>query len=107
MPIAGVAGKLIEVRLTGSGFDLVASETGPHALGRATDAALRVRHPTVSRRHARIVISDDREMAYLQNAGGANGTLLNGREIERIEPLQEGDRVQIGDVVLEVSLKRL
>jgi pSer/pThr/pTyr-binding forkhead associated (FHA) protein len=107
MPIAGVAGKLIEVRLTGGGFDLVASETGPHGLGRATDAALRVRHPTVSRRHARIVISDDREMAYLQNAGGANGTLLNGREIERIEPLQHGDRVQIGDVVLEVSLKRL
>jgi pSer/pThr/pTyr-binding forkhead associated (FHA) protein len=107
MSVAGVAGKLIEVRLTGSGFDLVASETGPHALGRATDAALRVRHPTVSRRHARIVISDDREMAYLQNAGGANGTLLNGREIERIEPLQEGDRIQMGDVILQVSLKRL
>ena len=81
-------------------------EPGAHELGRATDAALRVNHPTVSRKHARIILADDRGIAYLQNAGGANSTRLNDKAIEKLAPLNDGDRVGIGEVELTVVLKR-
>jgi pSer/pThr/pTyr-binding forkhead associated (FHA) protein len=94
------------VRLTGSGYDLVAAESGAHNLGRAKDAPLRIDHPTVSRKHARIIISDDRSVAYLQDTGGANGTILNGVALQELKPLNEGDRIRIGEVELLVALRR-
>ena len=95
-----------EVRLTAPGFDVAASETGAHELGRSSDAELRINHPTVSRKHARIIIGDDRTIAYIQDAGGANGTRLNGTSIEKLAPLSDGDTVGIGEVDLKVALKR-
>jgi pSer/pThr/pTyr-binding forkhead associated (FHA) protein len=94
------------VRLVAEGYDLVAREPGAHELGRAADAALRVNHPTVSRKHARVILADDRGIAYLQDAGGANGTRLNGQAIEKLAPLSDGDRVGVGEVELTVVLKR-
>jgi pSer/pThr/pTyr-binding forkhead associated (FHA) protein len=100
------AGVILEVRLVAEGYDLVAREPGAHELGRAADAALRVNHPTVSRKHARVILADDRGIAYLQDAGGANGTRLNGQAIEKLAPLSDGDRVGVGEVELTVVLKR-
>jgi pSer/pThr/pTyr-binding forkhead associated (FHA) protein len=107
-PVAHVGGSrpILEVRLTGEGFDVAVAETGAHELGRSSDASLRVNHPTVSRKHARIIIGDDRTIAYIQDAGGANGTRLNGATIERLAPLSDGDRVGIGEVELKVAFKR-
>jgi len=96
-----------ELRLTGGGFDLVASEPGEYDLGRAPDARLRVNHKTVSRRHARIVIAPDRRAVTVQDVGGANGTMLNGVLVEKPSPLKEGDRISLGEVTLEVRLKTL
>ena len=105
---AGVSttGRILEVRLQAEGFDLVARETGAYELGRANDAGLRVNHPTVSRKHARIIIADDRSIAYLQDAGGQNGTRLNGQPIEKLAPLADGDQIGIGEVELRVTFKR-
>jgi pSer/pThr/pTyr-binding forkhead associated (FHA) protein len=97
---------ILEIRLVAEGFDLVVRETGAHELGRANEASLRVNHQTVSRKHARIILADDRGIAYLQDAGGANGTRLNGKTVDRLAPLSDGDQVGIGDVELKVSLKR-
>ena len=98
--------KILEIRLIGPGFDLAAREPGAYELGRATEAPLRVNHPTVSRKHARVILADDRGIVYLQDAGGANGTRLNGKAIEKLAPLTDGDRVGIGEVELTVALKR-
>ena len=98
--------KILEIRLIGPGFDLAAREPGAYELGRATEAPLRVNHPTVSRKHARVILADDRGIVYLQDAGGANGTRLNGKAIEKLAPLSDGDRVGIGEVELTVTLKR-
>lgn len=103
---AAKAAAILEIRLTAPGFDLSAKETGAHELGRANEAALRVNHPTVSRKHARIILADDRGIAYLQDAGGANGTRLNGTAIERLAPLADGDKVGVGEVELTVTLRR-
>jgi len=92
--------------LTCSLGELRVVEPGAHILGRGTDAALRLQHPTVSRRHARVILSDDRSTAYLQDAGGANGTSLNGTQLTQLAPLAEGDRIRVGEVELTVGLVR-
>jgi pSer/pThr/pTyr-binding forkhead associated (FHA) protein len=94
------------VRLTGPGVDLVVVGPGAHELGRAKEAALRVNHPTVSRRHARIIVSDDRTIAYVQDLGGANRTRLNGREVTAVQPLADGDVLTLGQVELKVTVSR-
>lgn len=99
--------RIVEVRLSGGGYDVVANATGAHSLGRAKDANLRLDNPTVSRKHARIIVSDDRSTAYLQDMGGANGTLLNGVELRELKPLKEGDRIRVGEIELTVSLKKV
>jgi pSer/pThr/pTyr-binding forkhead associated (FHA) protein len=95
-----------EVRLQAPGIDVAATEPGAHELGRDKAAGLRVNHPTVSRQHARIIISDDRGVAYLQDRGGANGTRLNGTTIKEIQLLKDGDTISIGDVELKVAIRR-
>ncbi len=96
--------RIAEVRLTGTGFDLVASETGIHGLGRSVDSSLRINHATVSRHHARLILTEDRTSALIQDLGGANGTLLNGALLKKAEPLAEGDIVELGDVKLLVQV---
>jgi S-DNA-T family DNA segregation ATPase FtsK/SpoIIIE len=88
------------------GYNLVVRDPGAHELGRSSDAPLRINDPTVSRKHARIILADDRAIAYLQDAGGANGTRLNGKPIERLAPIAEGDTVGVGEVELKVVFKR-
>ena len=104
--IPPTATPLAEVRLVGSDYDLVVTTPGTHVLGRATDAPLRVKHATVSRTHARVILSEDRQTASLEHAGGANGTRLNGRAIDKAEPLSDGDEIGIGEVTLRVSIRR-
>jgi pSer/pThr/pTyr-binding forkhead associated (FHA) protein len=104
--MAPTAAPLAEVRLVGSDYDLVVTTPGTHVLGRATDAPLRVKHATVSRTHARVILSEDRQTASLEHAGGANGTRLNGRAIDKAEPLSDGDEIGVGEVTLKVALKR-
>ena len=87
------------------GLRLRPARPGAHELGRANEAALRVNHPTVSRKHARIILADDRGIAYVQDAGGANGTRLNGTAIEQLAPLADGDKVGVGEVELTVTLQ--
>ncbi len=96
----------MEVRLSAADVDVGLTETGAHEVGRAKEAAVRVRNPTVSRQHARIIISDDRGVAYVQDRGGANGTRLNGVAITEIKLLNDGDSVTIGEVELKVSIRR-
>jgi DNA-binding winged helix-turn-helix (wHTH) protein len=76
---------------------LVPVGQGEHVLGRDSDLAVSIDSATVSRRHARIVITGDD--AVLEDLGSKNGTYLNGRRLESAAPLQNGDRIQIGSVV--------
>ena len=102
---AGVDAPVAELRLTGPAGDLVVTQPGEYNLGRAKDAPLRVDNPTVSRRHALIVITEDRK-AFLEHSGGANGTRLNGANVAKRTRLGDGDRIGIGDVELLVRLTR-
>jgi pSer/pThr/pTyr-binding forkhead associated (FHA) protein len=100
------AGPIAAVRLTGVGTSLSVTQPGAYTIGRSREVELRVDHPTVSRKHARLILSDDRAMVYLQDQGGANGTRHNGKEVEKLAPLADGDTIGIGEVDLDVSLER-
>jgi pSer/pThr/pTyr-binding forkhead associated (FHA) protein len=56
----------------------------------------------VSRQHARIVFHDDE--LTIEDIGSVNGTFLNGRRIVPYQamPLNDGDVVQLGKLVLQV-----
>jgi len=49
---------------------------------------------------------EDRTTAYLQDQGGLNKTRLNGRPLQKLSPLADGDQVRVGDVELVVSISR-
>jgi class 3 adenylate cyclase len=72
-------------------------------IGRAADQCdLVVAHATVSRRHARLVLSG--EALQVEDLGSTNGTAVAGRMLRAGEPapIQAGVRLKLGDVDLLV-----
>lgn len=70
-------------------------------IGRGRSADVVIAEPTISRAHAAIGYEPDG--FYLQDLGSTNGTMVNGARIER-QPLKPGDVIQMGRLVLGVSL---
>jgi len=67
---------------------------GENLIGRTTEARICVTSTEVSRRHARIVVSDGH--ALLEDLGSTHGTFLEGRRIEGPVELKHGDTIRIG-----------
>jgi pSer/pThr/pTyr-binding forkhead associated (FHA) protein len=95
-----------EIRLTGRDTTLSVTAPGSYDIGRSREVPLRVADATVSRRHARIILADDRRTAWVEHAGGANGTRLNGNAVMAPAPLSDGDKVEVGELPLMVTLVR-
>ena len=75
----------------------------PLTLGRkAPPPSLVFRDRLASRRHARVVWSEERRGHLVVDAGSANGTFLGGRRVQR-ERLSPGDVLRIGDTVLRAA----
>jgi hypothetical protein len=68
-------------------------------VGRASDLDMVLVEDMVSRRHARIAISENQ--IVIEDLGSTNGTFVNGEKITRTT-LKEGDRVLIGTSILKV-----
>jgi signal transduction histidine kinase len=79
----------------GKRFELT---SGPVALGRDTSNAVQLHDNEVSRRHAEL--RSDPRGYQLIDLGSANGTFVNNQQIDRT-PLRPGDRVQLGQTVIE------
>ncbi|MEO0202965.1 MAG: FHA domain-containing protein [candidate division WOR-3 bacterium] len=75
------AGKIIEIERTG-------------IIGRGDDADYRIDDQYVSRKQAKIYVFDDKY--EIEDIGGKNPTLLNGKVITKITPLHSGDEIQVG-----------
>ena len=63
-------------------------------IGRASDAAIQLHDPGVSRKHARIYRQPSGSFV-LEDLGSRNGTLLNGQRIAST-PLESGNQIQLG-----------
>ena len=94
-PAAGDAGPRPELRyrLVLESREIQLME-GENVVGRDPDAALWIDHPSVSRRHARILVGDGK--ATLEDLESKNGTFLGGKRLERKVALSDGDEVRIG-----------
>jgi hypothetical protein len=67
---------------------------GQFLIGRSTDCWLSVDDPQVSRRHARLLVTD--EALYVEDLGSRNGVLVDGVRIDGRYRLRDGSRVTVG-----------
>jgi len=71
---------------------------GENLLGRDRRSVAWFDSPTVSRRHARIVVSGDE--ALLEDLGSRNGTWIGGKKITGPVRLSDQDEVKLGSLVM-------
>lgn len=71
---------------------------GTHVIGRQKSCRIRVPLPSVSRRHAELVVSDEGDV-IVRDLGSSNGTFRNGSRVEE-SPLEPGDELRIGPLDL-------
>ena len=67
---------------------------GEVLIGRSSNCHLVLDDGLVSRRHAQIVVGEDR--AVVEDFGSANGVFVNGKRITGSQPLKGGDQLLIG-----------
>jgi hypothetical protein len=73
-------------------------EDGENILGRGPDAAVWIDAPGVSRHHA--IIRLDAGGATVEDLDSKNGTFLRGRRVGAPTPLEDGDQIRLGPVVI-------
>jgi adenylate cyclase len=70
-------------------------------IGRLSTNGLALKHPTLSRQHAQVVVRGRR--CYLSDFGSTAGTRVNGQRIEKETELREGDTFTLGAVPFRVG----
>ncbi|NDH96442.1 MAG: FHA domain-containing protein [Actinobacteria bacterium] len=83
--------------VAGQVFELQTETT----IGRASDCAVVIDDARVSKVHARIFERDNRWM--VEDLGSTNGTLVNDHLLDHPENVGPGDRIQVGEHVLELA----
>jgi DNA-binding winged helix-turn-helix (wHTH) protein len=84
-------------RLVSRGREWVLSE-GSNLVGRDRDCAVRIESATLSRRHARIVVTSGE--TTVEDLGSKNGTLVNGEPVKHSVALKDNDEIQLGSVTV-------
>jgi len=75
--------------------------SAPLTIGRGKDRDLVIESKAVSRQHAQIEARG--VSAILIDLGSANGTLLNGRRVDKPAPLGETDEIRVGEFSLRLQ----
>jgi DNA-binding winged helix-turn-helix (wHTH) protein len=89
---------------TGSGPRLVSRKRewplaeGANVIGRDRECAVCIDSGTVSRRHAKIVVTNGQ--ATIEDPGSKNGTTVDGRKVRKPVALEEGAQVRVGSVTM-------
>lgn len=71
---------------------------GVNVIGRAPDAAIQIDSPSLSRYHARIVVTQGE--ATLEDMSSKNGTVLNGERVSTPTLLADDSEIRLGAIVL-------
>jgi DNA-binding winged helix-turn-helix (wHTH) protein len=72
---------------------------GENVIGRDPSCGVWLDQPGVSRRHARVVVTDD--AAEIEDLGSKNGTFVSEIAIAGPHPLRDADIIQVGSVDLK------
>src|SRR5690606_18497943 len=83
---------------TDTGPQMLAFRTGSLLIGRLPDNHLALNHSSVSRRHARLSVSQNG--VQLEDMGSQNGTTINGVAVKTPTGVRPGDILRIGHVPL-------
>ncbi len=78
---------------------------GEHVVGRDPDVEVRLDSSTVSRRHARLVVTS--EGTLLEDFGSKNGTFRGSEPVTAAVRLADGDAIRIGSVLVTFRLRGL
>ncbi len=73
---------------------------GQILIGRGMSCSIVIAGNRISREHARVVVRGAK--LTIEDLGSSNGTLVNGIRISDVQQLAAGDRIEIGDEVLEI-----
>jgi len=73
-------------------------------IGRKEGNTIRLTERNVSRKHAKLVKNNG--SVYIEDLTSYNGIKVNGDRISGRAPVQEGDRIQIGDYQLALKLDK-
>jgi DNA-binding winged helix-turn-helix (wHTH) protein len=84
-------------RLVSKSGEWLLSE-GSNVVGRDGDCAIRIDSSTLSRRHARIVVTG-RE-AVVEDLGSKNGTMVNGQRVVEPVVLKDSDQIDVGSLTM-------
>jgi DNA-binding winged helix-turn-helix (wHTH) protein len=74
--------------------------SGDNLIGRNPECGIWVDAAGVSRRHARVHLDADTDVAAIEDLGSTNGTFVNETRVESAVPLRDGDLVHLGPVPL-------
>jgi hypothetical protein len=96
-PQHGYALRFISGKYQGGEYPLPANRE--IVVGRSSELDMVLVEDMVSRRHAKIIVSDDQ--IVIQDLGSTNGTFVNGEKIKRAK-LNEGDRILIGTSIIKL-----
>jgi ABC-type multidrug transport system ATPase subunit/pSer/pThr/pTyr-binding forkhead associated (FHA) protein len=99
-PPAAVAWHLVV--LGGLPFATRRLEPGELLLGRSVEVGWRLEHPSISRKHCRLLLAEGG--LQIEDAGSRLGTKVNYETISAPTALRSGDRIQLGPVILGVGV---
>lgn len=74
---------------------------GDNSIGREM-ADVTLSDPTVSRKHARIIVEGGR--CLIEDLGSTNGTMVKGAKISSVTEIYDGDEIAFGSVVLTINI---
>jgi DNA-binding winged helix-turn-helix (wHTH) protein len=77
---------------------------GENVIGRDPGVAVRLDVPSVSRRHAKLILTPD--AVTLEDLGSKNGTLLRSERVAGTARVQDLDEIEIGSVRMIVRIRR-
>jgi DNA-binding winged helix-turn-helix (wHTH) protein len=77
---------------------------GENILGRGLEGVSEVDLPTISRRHARVVVAEDR--LTVEDLGSKNGTWLNDERVSDPRALTDGDVLRLGSARFRLRVRR-
>ena len=74
---------------------------GEWVVGSAPDCDIRITHPTVSRNHARLTVSDDG--VFIEDLESSNGTRINGESVRGTIELTHEKSIRLGSAAVEIE----
>ena len=69
-------------------------------IGRSSDCDLRLPDEFISAKHCKIFFEN--EELFIEDQGSTNGTFIDGIQVEKRSPLEQGQKVQIGITELKI-----